>query len=42
MMEGPSNQRVCAAAVAAIEAGDIARVGELMVEAQKIFDAAGT
>ena len=38
---GPSNERVCAAAVAAIEAGDVVRVGELMVEAQQIFDAAG-
>ena len=38
---GPTNQRVCSAAVEAIEAGDVARVGELMVEAQEIFDKMG-
>jgi UTP-glucose-1-phosphate uridylyltransferase len=36
---GPDNQRILKAAQQAIEAGDAARLGALMSEAQKLFDA---
>jgi UTP-glucose-1-phosphate uridylyltransferase/mevalonate kinase len=38
---GPSNERLCLAAVDAIGEGNVVRVGQLMMEAQKVFDAAG-
>ena len=35
---GPTNQRIVQATMAALSAGDMKRVGELMVEAQEAFD----